>query len=69
MKAVLEKVNARRALQSDGVHNFEEEPLYWSGTTSGWVARLEKGKLELGQGGILVHSNELPKRMIPVISV
>jgi len=47
MKTVLEKVNARRVLQSDGVHNFEKEPLCRSGTSSGWVARLEKGKLGL----------------------
>ena len=47
VKAVLEKVNARRALQSDGVHNFEKEPLCRSGTGGGWVARLEKGKLGL----------------------
>jgi len=47
MKAVLEKVNARRAYHSDGVHNFEKEPFCQSGTSSGLVARLEKGKLGL----------------------
>ena len=47
VRAVLEKVNARRALQSDGVHNFEKEPLCRSGTSGGWVVRLEKGKLGL----------------------
>jgi len=48
VKAVLEKVNAGRALQSDGVHNFEKEPLCCqSGASGGWVARLEKGKLGL----------------------
>ena len=48
VRAVLEKVNARRALQSDGVHNFEKEPLCCrSGTSGGWAARLEKGKLGL----------------------
>jgi len=49
VRAVPEKVNARRAaLQSDGVHNFEKEPLCCrSGTSGGWVARLEKGKLGL----------------------
>jgi len=47
MKAVLEKVNARRAYHSDGVHNFENEPFCQSGTSGGWVARLEKGRLGL----------------------
>ena len=47
VKAVLKKANARRVLQCDGVHNFEEEPMCRSGTSSGWVARLEKGKLGL----------------------
>jgi len=47
MKAVLEKVNARRAYHSDGVHNFENEPFCQSGTSGGFVARLEKGKLGL----------------------
>jgi len=47
MKEVLEKVNARRALQCDGVHNFEKEPLCRSGTSGGWAARLEKGRLGL----------------------
>jgi len=47
MKGVLEKVNARRAYHSDGVHNFEEEPFCKSGTSGGWVARLEKGRLGL----------------------
>ena len=39
VKAVLEKVNARRALQSDGMHNFEKSRCV------GRVAGLEKGKL------------------------
>ena len=47
MKAVLEKVNARRAYHPDGVHNFENEPFCQSGTSGGWVARLEKGRLGL----------------------
>ena len=47
MKAVLEKVNARRAYHSDGVHNFEKEPFCQSGTGGGLVARLEEGKLGL----------------------
>jgi len=42
VKAVLEKVNARRvALQSNGVRNFEKEPL--------WVG-CEVGKGEIGVG-------------------
>ena len=47
MKAVLERVNARRAIHFEGVHNFEEEPLGRSGTDGGWVTRLERGKLGL----------------------
>ena len=47
MKAVLEKVNAKKAFHSEGVHNFEKEPLCRSGTSGGWVARLERGKLGL----------------------
>ena len=47
VKAVLEKVSARRTLQAGGVHNFEKEPLCRSGASSGWVARLEKGRLGL----------------------
>ena len=47
MKAALEEVSARRALQCDGVHNFRKELLCRSGTSSGWVARLEKGRPEL----------------------
>jgi len=48
VRMVLEKVNTRRvALHSDGVHSFESEPLCRLGTSGGWVARLEKGKLGL----------------------
>jgi len=49
VRAALKKVNAGRvALHSDGVRNFEKEPLCGSGTSGGWVARLEKGKLGVG---------------------
>ena len=47
VKAVFEKLNARKACPIEGVHNFEDEPLGQLGTGGGWVARLEKGKLGL----------------------
>lgn len=50
MRRILEKVNARRVIQSEygnGVSNFEDEPLGHPATGGGWVARLERGKLGL----------------------
>ena len=47
IKAVLEKANAGRTIHSEGIHNFEKEPMYRLGASGGWVARLEKGRLGL----------------------